>query len=112
MNEVRWITGGVIVACLTILPAKGIHRFDGLFQDGVSDILYIYIAGCVSGAVLVQILLHAIKRGAKYLLSTDTAGRHDLYRLDHGILNISVPPKSMWMNMGYWEVRLAFLLEV
>ena len=22
----------------------------------------------------------------------------------HATLNIDVPPKTMWMNMGYWEV--------
>lgn len=27
-----------------------------------------------------------------------------LYRYDHSILNISVPPQSMWMNMGFWKV--------
>ncbi|KAK8064348.1 hypothetical protein PG994_006986 [Apiospora phragmitis] len=26
-----------------------------------------------------------------------------LYSLDHGKLNIELPPKSMWMNMGYWR---------
>ncbi|PKY01912.1 hypothetical protein P168DRAFT_272668 [Aspergillus campestris IBT 28561] len=26
-----------------------------------------------------------------------------LYGLDHAILNLEVPPPSMWMNMGYWE---------
>lgn len=27
-----------------------------------------------------------------------------IYGLHHAILNIDVPPKTMWMNMGYWEV--------
>lgn len=27
-----------------------------------------------------------------------------LYGLDHAILNIALPPETMWMNMGYWEV--------
>ncbi|KAJ5320403.1 hypothetical protein N7508_000686 [Penicillium antarcticum] len=26
-----------------------------------------------------------------------------LYGLDHAVLNIQLPPQSMWMNMGYWE---------
>ena len=30
---------------------------------------------------------------------------HALYRLDHGILNIDMPPKTLWMNMGYWKVK-------
>jgi hypothetical protein len=28
-----------------------------------------------------------------------------IYNLDHGRLNITLPPPTMWMNMGYWEVR-------
>jgi hypothetical protein len=27
-----------------------------------------------------------------------------LYRYDHSILNIPLPPVSMWMNMGFWKV--------
>ena len=27
-----------------------------------------------------------------------------LYGLDHAVLNIQLPPQSMWMNVGYWEV--------
>jgi hypothetical protein len=32
------------------------------------------------------------------------AVRRPLYRSDHSILNISLPPQSMWMNMGFWKV--------
>ena len=32
---------------------------------------------------------------------------HTIYGLDHGRLNIALPPPTMWMNMGYWEVRLS-----
>ncbi|KAJ5747852.1 uncharacterized protein N7511_009548 [Penicillium nucicola] len=28
-----------------------------------------------------------------------------LYGLDHAVLNIQLPPQSMWMNIGYWEVH-------
>ena len=27
-----------------------------------------------------------------------------IYGLHHAKLNIDVPPKTMWTNMGYWEV--------
>jgi hypothetical protein len=30
-----------------------------------------------------------------------------MYGLDHAVLNIRLPPQSMWMNMGYWEVSIA-----
>ncbi|KAL4906385.1 hypothetical protein BDW74DRAFT_131846 [Aspergillus multicolor] len=26
-----------------------------------------------------------------------------LYGLDHAVLNVPVPPSSMWMNLGYWK---------
>jgi len=30
-------------------------------------------------------------------------GKAERYSLDHAILNTS-PPKTLWMNMGYWKV--------
>jgi hypothetical protein len=33
---------------------------------------------------------------------------HTIYGLDHGRLNIALPPPTMWMNMGYWEVCFLF----
>ncbi|KAJ5113489.1 hypothetical protein N7456_002023 [Penicillium angulare] len=29
--------------------------------------------------------------------------RIELYGLDHAVLNIQLPPQTMWMNMGYWK---------
>ncbi|KAJ5144032.1 uncharacterized protein N7515_002819 [Penicillium bovifimosum] len=29
--------------------------------------------------------------------------RANVYGLDHAVLNIQLPPQTMWMNMGYWE---------
>ena len=55
--------------------------------------------------MLVPFLTHALKRVAGYLFLSKDEGDHDLYGLDHGILNVGVPPASMWMNMGFWEVR-------
>ncbi|OKL57793.1 hypothetical protein UA08_07020 [Talaromyces atroroseus] len=33
---------------------------------------------------------------------------NNLYGLDHAILNVTVPPESMWMNMGYWKNTTLF----
>lgn len=30
-----------------------------------------------------------------------------VYGLDHAVLNVQLPPQSMWMNMGYWEVSFS-----
>ncbi|KAH8703652.1 hypothetical protein BGW36DRAFT_369692 [Talaromyces proteolyticus] len=36
-------------------------------------------------------------------------GIHDeLYGLDHAILNVTVPPDKLWMNMGYWKDTTSF----
>jgi hypothetical protein len=31
-------------------------------------------------------------------------GKTESYSLDHAILNAS-PPRTLWMNMGYWKVK-------
>ena len=107
MGGSKWLAGLVVAACfaISISPAVvGMKGFDRMFQDGMSNLVYVYVTGCVSGAVLVPFLTRALNRFAGYLFSKDE-GDHDLYRLDHGILNVEVPPASMWMNMGFWEVR-------
>ena len=35
----------------------------------------------------------------------------EIYWLHHAILNIDVPPKTTWMNMGYWDVSKEQSLE-
>lgn len=41
-----------------------------------------------------------------YLKRALSGPRTDLYGLDHAVLNVQLPPQSMWMNMGYWEVSV------
>lgn len=42
----------------------------------------------------------------------DDANDHQagLYGLDHAVLNskLTMPPETMWMNMGYWKVSCDF----
>ena len=59
----------------------------------VSNILLSLVAG----------LLVTILWGSKRV-ENEQKQRGPLYRLDHGKLNIPVPPPSMWMNMGFWKV--------
>lgn len=40
----------------------------------------------------------------KRALSLSTARADGVYGLDHAMLNMQLPPQTMWMNMGYWEV--------
>lgn len=61
--------------------------------------LTIYLAGCFTGSVLlvlVKLLFRFIERHLR--------GESVIYGLHHGILNAEMPPKSMWINMGYWKV--------
>lgn len=37
------------------------------------------------------------------------AKEEKLYGLDHAILNVEVPPRNMWMNMGYWKVCISLM---
>lgn len=40
----------------------------------------------------------------KIVQSVAGVNENKLYGLDHAILNVEVPPRQMWMNMGYWKV--------
>ena len=46
-------------------------------------------------------VLGVIERVIQYIIGVDDT---KLYSLDHAILSMEVPPRSMWMNMGYWKV--------
>jgi hypothetical protein len=107
MSGSKWLAGIIVATCIaiSISLAAGMKTFARMFQYGASNLVYIYVAGCISGAVLGPLLTHALKQIAGYLFLSKDEGDHDLYRLDHGILNVEVPPASMWMNMGFWEVR-------
>ena len=38
--------------------------------------------------------------------SSRSESDHRLYGIDHGRLNLELPPPSLWMNMGYWQVSI------
>lgn len=40
----------------------------------------------------------------RFLKRAFWAPSSNIYGLDHAVLNVRLPPQSMWMNMGYWEV--------
>jgi len=57
--------------------------------------------------IVVAVLIFLCTRQVKKPLSEEHDGRarQGLYRADHGVLNIPLPPQSMWMNHGYWKVQ-------
>lgn len=86
--------GLVLGVCL----ARYVMDFNGaLWQNPFG----VYVAGCLSGVLLLPIATFLLKR---IMVSKKDEDDHALYRLDHAILNVEVPPKTMWMNMGYWSV--------
>lgn len=42
----------------------------------------------------------------RFLKGALGAPRSRIYGLDHAVLNVQLPPQSMWMNVGYWEVSI------
>jgi hypothetical protein len=108
MSGNKWLAGVAIVLAISFAiysAPVSTKPFDVFFQDGLSRLIYVYVAGCISGIVLVPILASALKNAWRYFFPSKDEGVHDLYRLDHGILNVEAPPPTMWMNMGYWKVR-------
>jgi hypothetical protein len=58
------------------------------------------------GVLTAGLMILLTKRIVENQLNGKVKGRtkSPLYRIDHSILNIPLPPQSMWMNMGYWKV--------
>lgn len=107
MSGSKWLAGLVIALAIFAIYSSSVgpKPFDLLFQDGLSRLLCVYVVGCISGILFVPMLAFALKKASGYLFLSKEEGIHELYRLDHGILNVEVPPPTMWMNMGYWKVR-------
>ena len=58
-----------------------------------------FLMGWISAMIVIPLVKWCMRR----LL--DSSSNDRLYGLDHAILNIELPPKYLWMNLGYWEVR-------
>lgn len=57
------------------------------------------------------VLLTAPTRVSNFIVNWRLESSNNaIYSLDHGRLNLQLPVESMWMNMGYWEVRSALSL--
>ncbi|KAE8310879.1 hypothetical protein BDV41DRAFT_359460 [Aspergillus transmontanensis] len=54
---------------------------------------------------LLAMVLGVIERIIQYIIGVDDS---KLYSLDHAILSMEIPPRSMWMNMGYWKNTSSF----
>jgi hypothetical protein len=64
-----------------------------------------FMRGLALGACLPTVLIWLGKLLTEYvLIRAGDGGQRSIYGLEHAKLNIEVPPRSMWMNMGYWKV--------
>lgn len=68
--------------------------------------IWTYLAGC-----LTVFILSALTKYLKSLKAGEEPTKKKVYKLHHAVLNIDIPPKSMWMNMGYWDVSKPVLLQ-
>jgi len=94
------LTGGAFVLGI-ITKSLFSSPFNAIFIQSpkLSVELLVFIAAillCVYGLVtLVQTPF-----------SSRSESDHRLYGIDHGRLNLELPPPSLWMNMGYWKVSI------
>lgn len=77
----------------------------------------LFIAGLALGVFAVPALRlslnHFVRSKRDDALSHNSSVQKEgvdgrVYGLEHAILNLTVPPKSMWMNMGYWENDVSY----
>lgn len=68
-----------------------------------TDIAPSQVGAYVAGVLTVLLSSTLIKWILKGILGNEPM-KKKIYGLHHAILNIDVPPKTTWMNLGYWEV--------
>ncbi|KAH8811180.1 hypothetical protein F5884DRAFT_267137 [Xylogone sp. PMI_703] len=60
-----------------------------------------YFLGLLATGLVILLTKRAVKNHLNGKASRK--GEKPLYRVDHSILSIPLPPQSMWMNMGFWK---------
>lgn len=86
---------------LACVRAQSISPVLGAFCLGLS----IYPVIRLSATSLLPFLLGRQKRDV-------TAKDQRVYGLEHGVLNIELPTRTMWMNLGYWKDQVAVTNDV
>ena len=112
----KLVSGFVLVLAIYFTTSSpslaGRSRLNHLLQVSKLSPIIVYAAGCVSGIILVPLLAYMFDKAFRYLFRRGDETDHALYRLDHGKLNIEIPPKTMWMNLGYWKVSHILRLKI
>ncbi len=76
-----------------------VAQLDGVVRSISWSEIRAYLAGCSTILLVVPLLKYLTRR-----ITQRGQEANKIYALHHGVLNIELPPKSMWMNMGYWNV--------
>lgn len=95
----------VIGLKISASPLDGTRKIFHLLKAGITNPVHVFAAGCVSGLIAVPILKHALRRAYRYFIRRSGADGDSVYGLGHGILNVEILPRGMWMNMGFWKVK-------
>jgi hypothetical protein len=66
------------------------------------DLTNKYVLGILAAGLMILLAKRVVDNRSNG--TVERGSKKPLYRYDHSILNISVPPQSMWMNMGFWKV--------
>lgn len=95
----RWLVAVILTSSLYILASSALH-IESIFQALFDKATRQWITQSLAGSAFWILAFSLMYPIVVFFRGSD----NNLYGLEHAILNIDIPPRSMWMNMGYWEV--------
>jgi hypothetical protein len=109
MSRYLWIFLPLLLATFSI-PSSAIRALHEAVVPWSKVISHFF---CLVAGITLGLLARYLPYLKSYAVSNADDGRlhNTVYGLEHGKLNVQLPPPTMWMNMGYWEVRLFYFLE-
>lgn len=106
VSHVVWPISAAIAlsAVISTLWLSGITDRQGIWSKDYYSLLndHSFLYGWICGLLFIPFIKNATSSLFRYCFAD--SGEDKLYGLDHALLNIEMPPPSMWMNMGYWKV--------
>ena len=92
------ITVLVASTAIWLFPRNSLTESTSVFR--LSSLLALFSAFTIG--LLFRTLIASLHNGL--FRGANNEGRDGtLYGLEHALLNLEIPPKDMWMNMGYWD---------
>lgn len=100
-----WTAWSALLAAVLVVLAVGrpciLHIFLEKWWSPIGSHAICFASGLLLLPFAKRVRLRNVRPGADARGTDDSA----VYGLDHGRLNVALPPSTMWMNMGYWKVR-------